>query len=429
MVLPPRVDQDSEDRSGDAAVEGEAAVRGQHDRGEVLAVVAPLVDDVVQPSPDDGARGHDDQRVQDVARVHAAPRRLPLAHPHHHGDGHDVAEAVPADPDEGAGDLEDDRVGRDADQSEGHAGSIAGPPFSLGEPSCPRLSGQRPRAGRRGPVAPASPRGRGSPGDAVDRREACTSSRNHWRRCRRRRRRSLGGPGPRRMGRCRWSAKRAIRSAAIRSSRSVRACLPGGRHLGGQISRASHAERRVRPGGSSAVPRAQSECPPRDPTSARSRMTQGSPGLRQPADRSSRDPWPTRPGRRRASPPPGHQRAALSRIRRHVAQNAAGARKGRLRLAFTRSHDGTFAVATSATAVSSAGRWCVGVVASTTAIAAGSRSIASTRHPALSSSRVSRPAPHPRSTANRGCGRGPSLANRPIAIRSVSQAARSAVTA
>ena len=48
---------------------------------------------------------------------------------------------------------------------------------------------------------------------------------------------------------------------------------------------------------------------------------------------------------------------SAARIRRHVAQNAAGARKGRLRLALTRSQDGTSTVAMSATADSSAQRW------------------------------------------------------------------------
>ena len=80
-----------------AAVDTQAAVGRQHDLGEVVLVVGPLVDDVICPAADEGRDRDDDQAVDEHVGALAALAGKAEGEPGAGDDRSDIRNAIPAD--------------------------------------------------------------------------------------------------------------------------------------------------------------------------------------------------------------------------------------------------------------------------------------------------------------------------------------------
>ena len=91
----PAPDDAGQDARDHAAVDGEPALPDLERVERVLAVVAPLEDDVVQPRADDGQRDHPDEKVIERVRLDAAAAAVPRTVEHRQDEAHGDDRAVP----------------------------------------------------------------------------------------------------------------------------------------------------------------------------------------------------------------------------------------------------------------------------------------------------------------------------------------------
>ncbi len=129
LALPAHVDVGHDEAGDDPAVDAQAAVGRQDDRGQVVLVAVPLVDDVVEAAADQSRDGDDDHAVDQEAGVQPAAARLALDDHERRGEPEGVHDPVPVDG-EGA-ERERDRIGRPVDHrrecSGGRPGAVAQP--------------------------------------------------------------------------------------------------------------------------------------------------------------------------------------------------------------------------------------------------------------------------------------------------------------
>ena len=97
-ALPAGIQQDGEQTPNDAAVDREPTLPELDDVQQVLAVVAPLEDDVVEPGADERRRDHPQQKVEEVldSERKAAAAHLGLQQEKAEGNGNHVHQAVVA---------------------------------------------------------------------------------------------------------------------------------------------------------------------------------------------------------------------------------------------------------------------------------------------------------------------------------------------
>jgi hypothetical protein len=149
--------EDADDRAGDEPAEHpEARVGGQGDADEVALVEVPAVDDVVEPTADEGGDGHHDHPVGDERRVEALAARLVGEDEIDRDEPEGVADPVPVDGDRA--ELDEDRVGGEVEHDRR---SVRPTTHPARERSAPYTSGRmidrqhRPDPRRRPPVSRA----------------------------------------------------------------------------------------------------------------------------------------------------------------------------------------------------------------------------------------------------------------------------------
>ena len=91
----PAPDDAGQNARDHAAVDGESALPDLERVDGVVAVVAPLEDDVVQPRADDGQRDHPDEKVIERVRLDAAAAAVPRTVEHREDEAHGDDRAVP----------------------------------------------------------------------------------------------------------------------------------------------------------------------------------------------------------------------------------------------------------------------------------------------------------------------------------------------